>query len=281
MQLDEFESRFKRAAREVFEYREVTYARVLLVTDLPADKGGSLAETVKGFGGVADDAEARVLDNSVFPGLSRILQELDDFKPDLIVSYRMLNYKDKSQGYTLGVYIDILTQATSIPVMLLPSVEDAEFDALVDHTDKVMVVADHLQGDYRLIDQALPFTRGTGRLELVHIEEEQIFERYMSSIEKIPSISSQEARVEILETLLKEPADYIASCVKDLEGRFPELSVESTVRLGGMLGEIKKLIDRSSVGLVVANTKDDQQLAMHGEAYALAVELRKIPLLLL
>ena len=35
------------------------------------------------------------------------------------------------------------------------------------------------------------------------------------------------------------------------------------------------------VDLLVLNTKDDDQLAMHGLAYPLAIELREIPLLLL
>ena len=38
-------------------------------------------------------------------------------------------------------------------------------------------------------------------------------------------------------------------------------------------------IDR--VDLLVMNTKDEDQLAMHGLAYPLAVELRQIPLLML
>ena len=41
------------------------------------------------------------------------------------------------------------------------------------------------------------------------------------------------------------------------------------------------IIAEHNVSLLVMNTKDDEQLAMHGVAYPLAVELRETPLLLL
>jgi hypothetical protein len=41
------------------------------------------------------------------------------------------------------------------------------------------------------------------------------------------------------------------------------------------------LIEQHEVDLLVLNTKDDDQFAMHGISYALAVELRQIPLLML
>ena len=48
-----------------------------------------------------------------------------------------------------------------------------------------------------------------------------------------------------------------------------------------MRSEYKRLIDEHAVDLLVLNTKDEDQLAMHGIAYALAVEMRQIPLLML
>jgi hypothetical protein len=40
-------------------------------------------------------------------------------------------------------------------------------------------------------------------------------------------------------------------------------------------------VDEHHVDLLVLNTKDEDQLAIHGLAYPLAVELRNTPLLLL
>ena len=44
---------------------------------------------------------------------------------------------------------------------------------------------------------------------------------------------------------------------------------------------VQRLIEQHQVDLLVLNTQDENQLAMHGVAYALAVELRHIPLLML
>ena len=41
------------------------------------------------------------------------------------------------------------------------------------------------------------------------------------------------------------------------------------------------MIDEHQVDLLVVNTKDEDQLAMHGLAYALSVELRSTPILML
>ena len=45
--------------------------------------------------------------------------------------------------------------------------------------------------------------------------------------------------------------------------------------------EYQNLIEEHQVDLLVFNTKDHDQLAMHGLGYPLAIELRQIPLLML
>ena len=59
------------------------------------------------------------------------------------------------------------------------------------------------------------------------------------------------------------------------------LQIQAIVTTGHRLGEYKRLIEEHDVDLLVMNTKDDEQLAMHGLAYPLAVEIRNTPLLLL
>jgi hypothetical protein len=41
------------------------------------------------------------------------------------------------------------------------------------------------------------------------------------------------------------------------------------------------MVEENEADLLVMHTKDDDQLAMHGLAYPLAIEVRSIPLLLL
>ena len=59
------------------------------------------------------------------------------------------------------------------------------------------------------------------------------------------------------------------------------MDIEEIVTVGHRLADYKRLIDEHDVDLLVLNTKDEDQLAMHGLAYPLAVELRRLPLLLL
>jgi hypothetical protein len=113
------------------------------------------------------------------------------------------------------------------------------------------------------------------------VEDGVTFERYMDTISKLPRIDTDEARQDILRQLLEEPRQYVDSCRQVLaEGR-PDLSVEGIVTVGRSLSEYSRLVEEHEVDLLVLNTKDADQLAMHGVAYPVVVQLRQIPLLLL
>jgi hypothetical protein len=166
--------------------------------------------------------------------------------------------------------------------MLLPHPE-AERSAkhAMENTDRVMAIADHLTGDHRLVNYAVRFTENGGTLWLTHVEDEATFGLYMEVISKIPTIDTDDAREAVREQLLKEPHDYIDGCVEVLRKAGTRLRVEHLVVFGHHLSEYKRLIEQHEVDLLVLNTKNEDQLAMHGIAYALAVELRQIPLLML
>lgn len=282
MKLDEFESRFNRAAKSVFEYKEIKYQRVLLITDMQKsqadDLQGKLQTTLKGLD--ADAVWQQVIDGQ-FDNAQALIEIIDEFKPDIIVTYRNLRHRNKQQDYTLGIYVDVLTQATLMPVLIIPYPDNEDFDESLSRISNVLIVSDHMQGDFHLIDSALPFTGGEGILRLAHIEDKQVYDRYMGEIDKIPEIPTTEAKEAILNMLLKEPEDYIKSCEQVLEEQVPGLDLQYHITLGHCLEETKTLVKENNIGLVVANTKDDNQLAMHGDAYAIAVELKKVPLLLL
>ena len=61
----------------------------------------------------------------------------------------------------------------------------------------------------------------------------------------------------------------------------PAISVESVVAHGHHLTEYSRLVEEHRADLLVMHTKDEDQLAMHGLAYPLAIEVRSVPLLLL
>ena len=148
-------------------------------------------------------------------------------------------------------------------------------------TRSVMAITDHLTGDHHLVSYAAALTAPGGKLFLTHVEDEAAFERYISTIGKIPTIDTESARHEILDQLLKEPRDYIASCREVLRREALPIELEEIIALGHHLTDYRRLIEEHDVNLLVLNTKDDDQLAMHGLAYPLSVELRDTPMLLL
>lgn len=281
--VDQFESVFKSAAKLAFKRETVRFDKVAVVTDLDAGEAKELTDRVRDFLSVLGEAPTwMALDGGRSETVDALMGLVEQEKPDLLVTYRNLHNAAWRWPYSLGRRLDVLTQATSCPVMVIPHPRDeARFERSMQHTRVVMAVTDHLAGDSRLVSFAASFTERGGHLFLTHIEDDAIIERYMDAISKIPSIDTDNARVEIIKQLLKEPRDYIDSCRRELGREDPELKVHSVVRTGHRLTEYKGLVEEQAVQLLVMNTKDQDQLAMHGLAFPLAVELREIPLLML
>ena len=178
--------------------------------------------------------------------------------------------------------MDVLAQATTTPILLLPApTEEGRLSPSCEGTSTVMVLTDHLTEQDRLINYGVRFATADGALVLAHLEDDATFERYMGIIGKIPALDTDVARESIRERLLKEPADYIASVQSALAPLVGGLTVRKEVRMGHHVSDCRGLVQEHDVDLVVMNTKDEEQLAMHGLAYPLAVELRDCPLLLL
>ena len=91
----------------------------------------------------------------------------------------------------------------------------------------------------------------------------------------------QEAQEALLERLLADPTAFIDSCRRVLLEAGVDIRIETVVRVGHRLSEYASLIEERAVDLLVLNTKDHDQMAMHGLAHPLAVELRQVPLLML
>ena len=144
-----------------------------------------------------------------------------------------------------------------------------------------MAMTDHLAGDSRLVNAALFFTPASGTLHLSNIEDQQVFERYMTAIEKIPSVDSAAVRENLLFRILKEARDYIQSCRAVVAEQGLEVEIIEAVDLGMHVEDYRQLVVAGETDLLVMNTREVDQLAMHGLAYTLAVELSDIPLLLL
>lgn len=283
--VDQFESMFRSASRDVFRHKPVEFDSVLVVTDRDVENAKVFGNTVRKFLSVIRTNEKtrwRNCSGSDFQSAGELLTLIETACPDLICTYRNLHSDAWKWPYSLGTHVDLMTQHTDVPVMLLPHPEaDRAADHALENTDTVMAIADHLTGDDRLVNFAIRMTEPGGTLWLTHVEDELTLARYMEVISKIPTINTDDARDAVREQLLKEPQNYIDSCGEVLRAGGVNVQIERLVVFGHHLREYTGLIERHKVDLLVLNTKDQHQLAMHGMAYALAVELRDTPLLML
>ena len=285
--IDQFESIFRAASKEAFEPAAVKFERVMVVTDLDDAASQPFCEEVKTFlGEFTEQAPPtwKLVDGKQFSSVPQLLELINEFRPDLICTYRNLHIPANEHPYSLGVYIDVLTQATTTPILLMPRLEiQTEFETAEqarNGTAKVMAITDHLAGDHHLVNVAASLVRADGKLFLTHVEDQVVFERFLNVIDKIAEIDSKTAREAIVNRLLAEPRDYIESCRLVLEEQ-TQVKVESIVTCGHLLKDHQKLIEQHEIDLLVLHTKDDDQLAMHGLAYPLAVEMRDRPMLLI
>ena len=283
--LDQFQSVFNAAAKEMFTPQPVAIGRVLIVHDLPEPLQDYFLYLAKGFlSALEQDAK---MEWELFGGTNRfavkaVLDAVEKSRPDLIVTYRHLHCDAADLPYGLGAHVDVLTQAASTPVLILP---DPDRKNLSNHslknTDCVMAVTDHLAGDHRLVSYASEFTEPGGTLYLAHVEDAAVFDRYIRAISKIPDLDTDTAQEQLKARLLKDPHDYVESCRAGLAVQARGIRVEGRVKLGCQLSDYRELVDENEIDLLVMYTKDEDQMAMHGVAYPLAVELRETPLLML
>jgi len=283
--LDRFESVFNAASREVFARQPVEIGRVLVVHDLPESRQDDFLYLAKGFLSVLEapgGPEWKLFGGDTPFGIREVLDAVEQAKPDLVVTYRDLHGAAGEWPQSLGRHVDVLTQATVTPVLVLPCPVRGNMPGhALQNTDRVMAVTDHLAGDHRLVSHAAHFTRDGGTLFLAHVEDDTVFERYITAIGKIPDLDTEIAREEIRVRLLEDPMEYIESCRAGLAREGSQIKVESRVKLGHFLSDYRELVEENEIDLLVMYTKDEEQLAMHGIAYPLAVELRSTPLLML
>lgn len=280
--IDQFESIFKKADKQQFQLQPVDLDSMLVISD------GDSQQTERFLAQVVDFLDTTLLEKEIswhtlsgeeHASVSDVVKRVKELQPDLICTFRNLNAPAVDYPYSLGVYLEVLSQATDIPVLVLPSPHRAA--AIPQHTKTVMAIADHLTGDNHLVSCAARLTTPGGKMLLSHVEDQMVFNRYIDVIGKIPSIDTDVARDEIMQQLLAEPHDFIQSCSRGLADAGLPIRVEEIVTVGHSLRDYKRLIEQHDVDLLVLNTKQEDQLAMHGLAYPLCVELRDIPILML
>ena len=280
--IDEFESMFKRAEREAFVFADVPINSVTLITDATQDETERIKQSLLQFLPRLQTTESwRFIVGNDYQNVGSLLNRVDEQQTDLIVTYRHLQEESLIPQHSLGVYLDVLTQTTSIPVLVLPGTAAAPASLEGRECNRVMVVTDHISGDNRLINYGVRMCSNGGTIWLCHVEDDAVFDRYMKTIERIPEIESERARNLIENQLLKEAKDFIETCIAALRQNGPNVAYHSSVGLGHYLKQYRELIASHDIDLLVANTKDEDQLAMHGMTYSLSVELSDVTMLLL
>ena len=283
--IDQFESVFRSAAKESFSLEDLNVRRILYICDASGDSDSEYAAAAKRFTTTAELLRAAEWEHVNCHGLSEVdelLRRVLNDPPDLICAYRNLGMPATQYPFSLGVYVDVLTQVTHVPVLLLPRPElYTDRQEMLASIDAVMAITDHLTGDHHLVSFAARLAEPNGKLFISHVEDKATLTRYLAAIARIPSIDTDDAAITLPEKLLDEPRDFIKSCRQVLEQAGVRVQVEEIVAFGERLEDYRRLIDGHGVDLLVMNTKDHDQSAMHGLAYPLTVEMRSTPMMLL
>ena len=207
--IDQFESAFKSAERTPFTLEKTHFNNCLTVTDLDSEESARVTDQVKSFLQHVTHADSnwQNLIRDDLRSVDHFLKEIEKKQPDLICTYRNLLTPAAEYPYSLGVFLDVMTQATSIPILVIPSpVTNADFN-LREAVHNVMAITDHLTGEHDLVRIAAALTPDDGTLTLTHVEDEKVFKRFIDAIAKIPEIDTDEARDRIMQQLLKDPND--------------------------------------------------------------------------
>lgn len=283
--IDQFESTFRSAAKEAFALQEIKVGKILYICDQEESTDAAFFDAVKKYVSTAQllsDVEWEWLSCVSIRDVDEVMQKIKTEPPDLICTYRNLGTPAMRYPFSLGVYVDVLTQVTHVPVLLLPRPElCAEEPELLDSIGTVMAITDHLTGDHQLINYAARLAEPKGTLLITHVEDEVVLNRYLATIGKIAAIDTDAATELLGAKLLDEPRDYIQSCRSVLANAYVDIAIDEHVTFGRHLADYRRMVHGQGIDLLVLNTKDQDQSAMHGLAYPLTVELRKTPMLLL
>ncbi len=283
--VDQFESVFKAAAKTTYQHENPALGKVVLVTDLEEAEASLFLQTVRVFftNALPDgDSQWVVLSSGTYASVKELLAKVEEYRPDLLVTYRNLGSESWRWPYSLGEHLDVLTQVTTTPVLVLPHPDrDDCAELLRRKLSNVMAVSGHLCGEGTLIRYASAFTPEKGKLILSHVEDKATPDRYLDAIEKIPEIDSELARELLLDRMLKDAKDFSDSARDGLKAAGREIEVECRAQVGRRLEDYRTLIEEGKVELLVMHAKEEDQMAMHGMAHPLAVELRSVPILLL
>ncbi len=280
--LDQFESVFRSAVKPQYRHKPASMERALIITDLEQEQASEFAEQVQQLLAEQRISEWEIIIGSQYSTTLDLLALVESRTTDLICCYRNLHSPAWQHPHSLGAHLDVLIQKTPSPVLVLPHPQARyAYEHAYSSDRQVLAMTDHITDDDKLVSYAAGFCGANAHLYLAHIEDEATFARYIDAISKITTIDTENAEATIRHQLLKHPRDYIDSCRAVLTSDYPSLTVDAIVSFGHHLVDYLGYVEDLGINLLVMHGKDEDQLAMHGLSYPLAIELRQIPVLII
>ena len=276
LKIDHFASVFRAADKEIISIREREISKVLIVTDVNHEKSLEIWERWRSL--FVHSVDVVILHGETSRDISTITQKVEEAECDLIISYRCLHSDNWKYPHAVGSYIEVMTQLTSKPVLLMPHVlEDTREYA---PPESIVLISDDLTKEADLLGWACSFRGSQARCTLVELHNEAHFHRMMDVIAKIPQIDTEVAKDKIYLQLQKDSLDWVSRS-QEIVGRWERpLSLQRTEMAQSCMTSCTELVQKEASELIVLNTKDEDQLAIHGLVYPFMVQFRHVPLLL-
>ncbi len=283
LNVDEFESVFRAADKKQFHVDPPAIERVLVVSDVEGEEEQHYLRAIQTLlGPLGDDIAWVTRGKGTWSGVEELLHETRDIAPDMVVAYRNLYSDAWGWSYSLGVYLSALTRGTPHPVLVTPNPHASrERNWYGAGSRSVMVITNHLTGDDRLVNWGIRACHPEGSLRVMHMENDQVYARYVEAISKIPEIDTESASEQIKTQLVREPTDYMDTVRQYLARARTSMQFHGEVAMGHRVADYKQLIERHNVNLLVFPTLEEDCIALDGIAYSLAVELVDTPLLMI
>lgn len=160
-QIDQFESVFKAASRTLYQHQPVCLRKVLVISDLNPEGTEALTERLRTFLAALDKRQRMSWQSTsaeAYDSVGDMLDQVARAEPDLICTYRNLKTNAWRWPYTLGDHLEVLTQVSPTPILVVPRPEHEAHARALRATQTVMAITDHLTGDDRLVNHAVSFT---------------------------------------------------------------------------------------------------------------------------
>lgn len=278
---DEFSSIFRRSMVPQFQFDTWKVSSACLIVDQNSTNSQSVIERLKTFSpALAEAHEWKTIQVDKSSTVESVEQQLAASLPDLIVTWRHLCETQMHPHHSLGVYVDVLTQVVPRPILLLPGECSQGAEKLPPKCQNILIATDHAIQESRLIHQAVAMGGKEASIILGHVEDDLSYQRYLQAIERIPEINTEIAAEKLLSQLLHDADRFGVHVAEQLAEQYPDLTLKTETMLGHRVQTFRKLVESQQTDLLVMNTKDQDQLAMHGLAYSLSIELRDIAQLL-